>query len=435
LGVAAVAAVVFASAARLPFISDDYSYLETVRQPGWWHARAIWDPGGAPFTQLYRPFLFVWFGVLYHLFGLHPLVFHVATGVLVAIGAVMTALVGRRLGLHSGAYVAGVVYCLHASMAVPVGWTSAASSPLATALALGAVYVLLRPRLRAREVAAASILFVVALMTREVVALTPAVVFISVYIVDGGRPWRQRIRRSLVVSSPLWLALLAYAAVRRSSGFDSTLGPYQQRIGSQAFSNLWRLMQYATEFGQSTHLGGLVAAFWLLLIGLCIYAAVHSQLPQGLIGLGWAFLGVLPVIFLARHRMEYFYVGFALPGIAIAVGTVFQSVLATSAKNVRWAAATVLVAVLATLGFYAARQAERPYLDRSARRYSAVIDYVRRHNPHPAKGSTIRLPITAKQAVFGSYLQLVRVVFDDSSLQVAYKPSHPMNREMTRPQA
>jgi hypothetical protein len=266
-------------------------------------------------------------------------------------------------------------------------------------------------------------LFVVALMTREVVAVTPAVLFISVCVVDGGRPWPQRIRRSLVVSSPLWLALLAYAAVRRSSGFDSTFGPYQQRIGTQAFTNLWRLMQYATEFGQSTHLGVLVAAFWVVLIGLCVYAAVHSQLPQALIGLAWAFLGVLPVIFLAKHQMEYFYIDFALPGIALAAGTVFQSIFATSSKNVRSAAAAILVAGLGILGFYTARQAERPYLDRTGRRYAALIDYVRRHNPHPAKGSTIRLPITAKQAAFGSYLELVRVVFDDSSLQVAYKPS------------
>jgi hypothetical protein len=424
-GLAAVATVVFSSAARLPFVSDDYSYLETVRQPGWWHAESVWNPRGSPFNHLYRPMLSVWFGLLYHTVGLHPLPFHVATGVLVIVAGVMTAAVGRRLGLRSGAYAAAVVYCLHASMATPVGWTSAASSPLATALALGSVYLLLGRRLRAREIAASSVLFVLALMTREVVAVTPALVVLCVCAVDEGRPWLTRVRRSLIVSLPLWLVLVAYATVRRASGFDSTLGAYQQRIGTHAFTNLWRLMRYATEFGLSNRLGALVAAFWIVLIGLCISAAVRTRLPQGLVGVAWAFFGVLPVIFLTRHAMDYYYLDFALPGVALAAGTVFQWIFETSSQNMRLAAAATCVAGLAALGFYTARQEEHTYLAKRAPVYTAVIAYVTRHNPDPAKGSTIRLPITAAQATYGSYPNLVRVIFNDSSLQVSYKPARP----------
>ncbi len=423
--VLATAAVVFSSAARLPFLSDDYLYLETARQPGWWHAGTIWNPSGAPLSHLYRPFLYVWFGVLYHVFGLHPFVFHVVTGLVVVVAAVMISAVGRRLGLHSGAYIAAVVYCLHASMATPIGWTSAASSPLATAFALGAVYILLRPHVRARDIVASSLLLAVALMTREVVAVTPALAFICVWIIGQGEPWLQRVRRSIVVSSPLWLVVVAYAAVRRSSGFDSTLGPYRQSIGTHAFTNLWRVMQYATEFGESTHLGGLVAAFWAVLVLLCVHATTRSHLPQGLVGLAWAFLAVLPVIFLASHRMEYYYIDFALPGVALAVGTVFQSIFEMSSKTVRSAAAAACVAGLASVGFYTARQEQRSYLDIARHRSAAIVAYVARHDPHPAKGSTIQLPITAAEAAFQSYQDRFRVMFNDSSLNIAYKPLHP----------
>ena len=422
--IAVVAAIVFVSAARLPFISDDYSYLEAVRQPGWWHAESIWNPVGAPFTGLYRPLLYMWFGMLYHVFGLHPLPFHVATGLLVALAAVMTGLVAHRLGLRSGAVIAAAVYGLHATMVWPIGWTSAASSPLATALALGAVYLLLGSRIRVRTVVAASALFFLALMTREVVAVTPAALLIGAYVMDPGSSWTQRLRRSLLVSSPLWLVLAAYAITRHAAGFDSPAGAYEQRIGIHALTNLWRLMQYATEFGQSTHLGSLVAVSWLTLAGLCVYAAVRFDLRVGLIGLAWALLGMLPVIFLVNHQMDHYYVDFALPGIALAVGTVFQAIAESVSKDVRAVAAALVVVGLAILGFSMGRQEQRPYLDRSAR----LCRSRRLPEATPSSslpGSTIQLPITATQAAYGSYPDLVRVVFDDSSLQVRYEPPSP----------
>jgi len=38
LGLVAIGAVVFSSAARLPLIAEDYVYLATVQHPGWWHS-------------------------------------------------------------------------------------------------------------------------------------------------------------------------------------------------------------------------------------------------------------------------------------------------------------------------------------------------------------------------------------------------------------
>ncbi len=89
--------------------------------------------------MLWRPLLYVWFGLLHALFGLHPLPYHVATEAAILVEAYLAYRLARRHGLGLGALVAGAVVYLHASTATPVLWTSAASSPLAASFALGAM--------------------------------------------------------------------------------------------------------------------------------------------------------------------------------------------------------------------------------------------------------------------------------------------------------
>ena len=420
MGLAGVVAVVFTSAARAPLLLDDYAYLAVVQRHGWWHSGTLWNPSGLSGDHLYRPILFVWFGVLNRLFGLHPLPFHIATGLLVVTAGAMTGLVGRRLGLRSGAYAAAAVFCLHASMATPIAWTSAASSPLGAALAMGALYVMLRPRVRPVDVGAACGLFLAALLTREVVAVTPAILVMTRYLVENGERWPVRLKRCVVASLPLWLVLVAYAIVRRLAGFVSTTGRYEQRLTGHGFRNLGQLMEYATEFGYARRDGTFVAVFWVALVGLCTLAALRSHRSQGLIGLAWALLGVLPVIFLALQPMQYYYIDFALPGIALAVGSVFQWIADAIPNRDRIAFAATCLAILATLGFYTARQEVHAYLGGATAVTNRLIAQVKRDDPHPAEGSTILLPISAAHAAYHDYADLIRVIYRDPTLNVAF---------------
>lgn len=424
-GLAGIATVIFQSAARLPLVADDYGYLGRVQRPGWWHSGAVWDPSRNP----YRPILFVWFGMLDRLFGLHPLPFHIATGLLVVAAGVMTGLVARRLGLRSGAYAAAAFFCLHASMATPIAWTSAASSPLAAALALGALYCMLRPRPRPVDVVAACGLLLLALLTREVVAVTPVILVMTRYLIDAGGRWPARLKRALVTSLPLWLVLVAYAVARRLAGFVSSSGPYEQRLGAHGVRNLRRLMEIATDleaFVDSRAYGALVVVFWFALIGLCALASLHSHRSTGLVGLGWAFLGVLPVMFLAVHPMAYYYIDFALPGLALAVGTVFEwiadAVSGRAAEHGRIAVAATCLAFLAALSFSSARK-EVDAFPSWADRTALIIDQVKRDNPRPAPGSTIVVRTDDSGARFlTSNGALFCVIFHDPSLRVRYVP-------------
>ena len=60
------------------------------------------------------------------------------------------------------------------------------------------------------------------------------------------------------------------------------------------------------------------------------------------------------------------------------------------------------------------------YLGAQAVRTTQLVVRVRRDNPHPPKGSTIVLPISAASAAFQDYADLVRVIFHDPSLRVTY---------------
>jgi hypothetical protein len=320
-GLAALAAFVFWQPAQIRFLSDDYLYLDLTQRSGWWHSGGFWSLDGT----LSRHLLYVWFAILRIPFGLHPVPYHIATGALVVVDGLLVGLVARRLGLRSGALAAAPFFALHGAMGVPIAWASAANSPLSVAFALGAIYLLLTPRPRAAASVGACALLLCGLLTREVVAVTPAVLVLARALVEEGA-LRHRVQRAAIVSLPLWATLGAYLAARFASGFNNTGGPYEQRIGTHAVENFVALLKFPTNLWAFDRLQPLMTLFWVVLFGLCVLAAKRCQTPHGLIGLAWAFLGLLPTTFLIRHDMESYYVDFALVGVAIAVGTSFELV-------------------------------------------------------------------------------------------------------------
>jgi hypothetical protein len=134
-----VSVLTWTSALRRPFLNDDWSYLNVVQQPGWWHSSTVWNPKNG----LYRPVLFLWFGLLHSLFGLHPFAYHLATLAVVLLVGFLIWRIAIAVGLTRGALVAGVVVVLHAAVGYPLSWTAAASSPISVAFALGAILLLL----------------------------------------------------------------------------------------------------------------------------------------------------------------------------------------------------------------------------------------------------------------------------------------------------
>lgn len=319
--IAALSVVAYAHAIRGRFIDDDWVYLNRVQQTGWWHSVAVWKPG----VVLWRPVLYLYFGALHAVFGLHPLPYHLVTEALILLEGYLAYRLARRSGLTIGAMIAASVVVLQPSMATPVAWTSAASSPLSVCFALGSVLVLDQARRRPTHYLAAALLLALGLLTREVVAVAPLLFVILRFSLPGSMAWRARLRAALVDSSCLWLVVAAYVAVRVAVGFNSA-GPYQLAVTGDALNNLGKLAQFATGFVDPSraHLSQAVAgAFWCVALGLVVWS-VRSGWRQAAAGMIWAVVAVLPVVFLVNQFMGAYYIDLAVPGLGLAAGTIVE---------------------------------------------------------------------------------------------------------------
>jgi hypothetical protein len=428
VGLCVVAAVVFSHAARIRLLTDDYGYLDHVQRSGWWHSGSTWDPG----QELFRPLLLVWFAGLRAVFGLHPVPYHLATGALVVVAAVMVGLVARRLGLRTGAYAAGAFYGLHGAMSVPIAWTSAASSPMGVSFALGAIFVMLRTSLRWTGVVFACGLFLAGLMSREVVAVTPALLVIVRPLVEPeALGWKRRLLHAPVVSIPLWAVLVAYALVRRAAGFTGPTGAYQHAAGWHAVGNLLDLGVFMAN-SWTFHLGGLVAtAFWLALVCLTAAAAVRSGMFQGVAGVVWALVATLPVVFLAVHKMDSYYVDLALVGAALAVGTCFEWLCSRLDRPARIGLGLVGVAALSVMTRQVARaEIEDDYLLGWASATSAIVHDVQAEHPDlSAEGELVVSydGVPDHWDFLTHYGDLFRVISHDPDLVVTLVDGEPVD--------
>lgn len=408
---------------RFPFVFDDWKYLNETQQADWWHA-GIADPT----SPVFRPVLLVSIGVQQLVFGDHPLLFHIVAFLgLLGIGWLMHRFV-LRLGIGSwGARAAAAMIVLHTAMVWPIAWTSAISSLMSMALALGVCLRLARAEPSKRDVIVATALFVVALFTREIIAGLPLIVFLFRAVQTHDAPEltnpKERIGRALRPTLPLWVVLAAYGVFRLLVGVDATGGPYEQKIGREAVDNLWSLMRTASAapslpFSGSQRL--LAAAIWFALVVVLVIAAARGRL-HGLVGLIWFFVGVAPVVGLFRQLMVPYYVDFALLGLALAVGVAFDEVTRWVPSRVGVLVGAACIVALVGSGVREASDSLGPLQSKRACA-DRLIAQVERDYPDPDEGSTIvvKAPGDCNAELSTVDGDLFRVLYDDPDLEVEF---------------
>ena len=242
-GLAALQVCVFHGPAfRLPFVFDDFSFLNRTQAPGW-----LWSGLTLISAAPYRPVLYVVFGLLHSVFGLRPAAYHVAGAALVLAAAGMIGLVSHRLGLgREPSPLRRSTHCTHRWPHPSVG-PPPSTARWRSRFGLGAVYLLLPKTVRPLNVVVSSALFTLALITREVVTVVPLMLVVA-RLFSGTEERKKRVRTTLVASAPLWAVLGMYVAARRLAGYQlPTTGPYVQRFGTHALANLGRLTELATD--------------------------------------------------------------------------------------------------------------------------------------------------------------------------------------------
>ena len=145
-----------------------------------------------------------------------------------------------------------------------------------------------------------------------------------------------------------------------------------------------------------------------------------------LAGLVWAGLGVLPVIFLVNHPPDPYYLDFALPGFALAVGAACE--LAAEGLSVKVAVAIGL-ALLVALGVVgnvvSSREFTREFGPDTAETQRRIAQVGAHYPKHPMGTEIIvvhsnRMPRDAGMTTARG--DLFRVAYDDPSLRVELVP-------------
>jgi tetratricopeptide (TPR) repeat protein len=180
-------------ALRGGLIWDDDAH---VTKPELRSAAGLWQIWSNPrVTQQYYPLLHSTFWVEHRLWGDVTLGYHLASVLQHAAAAVLLVLVLRRLRVP-GARLAGVLFAVHPVCVESVAWISEQKNTLSLVLYLLAALAYLRfDRDRGRPPAGrlyflASLLFVLALLTKTVTATLPAALLVVFWWQRGRLSWR-----------------------------------------------------------------------------------------------------------------------------------------------------------------------------------------------------------------------------------------------------
>jgi tetratricopeptide (TPR) repeat protein len=158
---------------------------------GFLFTHQLWASASVAQSRFYRPLLTLWFLINKTLFGLNPHWFHVTT-VLAHIAAVAlayfvarTLLKNAGLNNHGPALFAAAIFALHPLQVESASWISSVNDPLAAAFCFASFLLYRKARAQPRNSAAwwilAGILFLLALLTKEVSVVLPGIILIDLW--------------------------------------------------------------------------------------------------------------------------------------------------------------------------------------------------------------------------------------------------------------
>jgi hypothetical protein len=323
-----------------PFFADDFLFLDQVGRASLLQTLTAPDPIG----NYYRPVgrqLFFWLAA--RAGGGSARLFHAANLALwLAVLGLLFAVARRVAGPLAGLIAAGLL-ALHYAADVPVRWASGCQDLLAVAGALGALWL----HLSGRRVWA-GLTLLVAMLSKEVVALTPLIAVVAARGRD--EPWGNAARRAwpLAAAVAAW-ALIVWSVTHARAATPESLGI----TPVAAVAALAHLVQVAcgVEWYSRISAGNLRLAAWLTSLALVLLAlaaadrsaparASGAPAPGAGRGVGagivWALAGAAPIAAVASIWSAYYYL-YALCGVAVALG----AWLAAGPR--KWALAAVAV--------------------------------------------------------------------------------------------
>jgi tetratricopeptide (TPR) repeat protein len=188
---------------------------------GFLFTHQLWASTSGTEARFYRPLLTLWFLINKTVFGLNPHWFHVTSVLAHLAASALAFFVARELLKDANsALFAGAIFALHPLQAESVSWISSVNDPLAATLCFASflVYRKAREKDAADWWILAAIFFLLALFTKEVSIVLPAIILIDLWSDRAGDIQSASLGRSLLkaispyaVIASLWLALRSWA--------------------------------------------------------------------------------------------------------------------------------------------------------------------------------------------------------------------------------
>jgi protein O-mannosyl-transferase len=318
----------------------------------------LWASVAGMEGRFYRPLLTLWFLINKTVFGLNPHYFHV-TSVLAHVAATALAFfVARRLLKDAGgALFAAAIFAVHPLQVESASWISSVNDSLAAALCFASFLIYRKARAAPRNPAAwwalAGILFLLALLTKEVSTVLPGIILIDVWSGSHSSDSRseapamssQRFSNSVTIAAIatygavaiLWLTLRSWA-LGGTAAVSSSL-PWSTTLLSAPKVVLFNLYRAVLPIGLSPHYDFrliespgpqflLTLLALLALAALAIFAATRD--PRLWVAFAWLIFPMLPTLNLRWMNEDDFihdrYLYMSMLGVALLAASAYAGI-------------------------------------------------------------------------------------------------------------
>jgi tetratricopeptide (TPR) repeat protein len=319
----------------------------------------LWASVAGMEGRFYRPLLTLWFLINKTLFGLNPHYFHVTTVLAHVAATALAFFVARTLLKDAGAALfAAAIFAVHPLQTESASWISSVNDSLAAALCFASFLIYRKARTTPRNPTAwwtlAGILFLLALLTKEVSVVLPGMILVDLCFVDlcfddlssafllsdaDGEPQASPPRRlpiSVTIAAiatygavaVLWLALRSWA-LGGTAAISSSL-PWSTTALSAPKVILFNLYRVVLPVGLSPHYDlRLIESpgpqFLFTLLALLTLAALAILLatrdPRLWVAFAWLIFPMLPTLNLRWMNEDDFihdrYLYMSMLGVAL----------------------------------------------------------------------------------------------------------------------
>ena len=351
----------------------------------------LWASVAGMEGRFYRPLLTLWFLINKSLFGLNPHYFHVTTVLAHVAATALAFFVARTLLKDAGAALfAAAIFAVHPLQVESASWISSVNDSLAAALCFASFLICRKARSAPRNPAAwwtlAGILFLLALLTKEVSIVLPGIILVDLWAGSrqSGSPSErqatpQRFANSVVIAAIatyglvaiVWLTLRSWA-LGGTAAISSSL-PWGTTLLSAPKVVLFNLSRVVLPVGLSPHYDlRLIESpgpqFLLTLLALLTLAALAVLLatrnPLLWVAFAWLIFPMLPTLNLRWMNEDDFihdrYLYMSMLGVALLAGSAYAWI--RDWIKTKWPAMQLFrplaVCIIVTLAFASAIQSE-----------------------------------------------------------------------------